>query len=61
MFKEIEIIPLESYIELRKATYLEKLAHMNSKIILGKLLVDWLACAQNKGNPKQTIKHAEKL
>ena len=56
--RESCINTMESYIELRRARWLEKIANMNSNRIPRMLLGAWLPYARKIGKPFQTIRHA---
>lgn len=59
--KETGILPLHSYLELRRARWLEKMSNMHSERIPRKLLGAWLPHARRNstaGRPQQTIRHA---
>ena len=54
---ETGINTMESYIELRRARWLEKIANMKPDRIPRMLLGAWLPYARKTGKPFQTIRH----
>ena len=55
------LLPLETYVELRRTRWLKKLANMGEKRNPSKLLGSWLPYARRNGEPgrpQQTIRHA---
>ena len=59
--RETGLLPLSSYLELRRTRWLEKLSHMHSERTPRKLLGAWLPYARRNGTagrPQQTIRHA---
>ena len=58
---ETGILPLSTYLELRRTRWLEIISHMHSERIPKKLLGAWLPYARRNGTagrPQQTIRHA---
>ena len=61
IFNETGIKPLGTYVELRRARWLEKIANMSEKRNPRKLIGAWLPYARRNGTsgrPQQTIRHA---
>ena len=59
--RETGIFKLSTYMELRRARWLEKIANMHSERIPRKLFGAWLPYARRNssaGRPQQTIRHA---
>ena len=49
ILKELGMLPLESHLELRRARWLEKLAHMDHTRAPRLLLGSWIPQPRNKG------------
>ena len=61
ILKELNMLKLESYMELRRARWLEKISHMDATRMPRKILGAWINQARRNGNPgraQNTIRHA---
>ena len=56
--KKLDTYSLTQIMEMRRAKWLEKLAHMPSTQNPRKLFVTWIHAPRPIGRPKQTIRHS---